>query len=295
MLDDLPSLAPKLLLALQKSGHLTAAAQSLNVSQPAASKALQRSEALLGVALIKRGERPIALTAEGILLAEYAKQQQGLAHALSQRIQGMKNSGVGTLRIASFGASASTHLLPRLIERLASHLPALTVNILEFNPIEAIKALEDGYVDFATAVLDEDDQFEYLPLAKDRLVALVPACSPLAKRSSLSAADLSNVPFIMTKGGSEPLINAWFAHAGCTPNIKHTALQLTSILGMIRAGMGVSIIANMAVPESHPQVICIPISPAQPRTICLIKTHSEFYSHTAKRAWQLLQRHQRLL
>ena len=97
----------------------------------------------------------------------------------------------------------------------------------------------------------------------------------------------------MTKGGSETLIRAWFASEGLTPQVKHTALQLTSILGMIRTGMGVSIIAKMAVPESHPEVAVVPLAPEQPRLICIAKSPRDFSSHASKRVWQLMQRYRK--
>jgi DNA-binding transcriptional LysR family regulator len=291
MINQLPSLVPKLLLSLEKYGHLTEAAHALDVSQPAASKALQRAESLLGVALVCRNERPLTLTLEGQLVAEFAKKQHDLETALNRKIQGIKKSGASTLKIASFGASASTHLLPKLIEKLKVFLPALDVQIIELHGLELINGLKDGLVDFATVVQGNDLQLDYIPLEKDRLTALIPIDSPLAKYPSLSVEDLYQEDFIMSRGGSETLIREWFAAKKQQPKVKHTALQLTSILGMIRAGMGVSIIAQMAVPESHPEVVVVPLTPTQPRIICIAKSQKDFSSHTAKRVWQLLQRY----
>ena len=293
MISELPTLAPRLLLELKKYGHLTDASRILGVSQPAASKALKRSESILGVALIERNIRPLKLTIEGEMVAEFAQKKLDLETALEQRLKDIKSSGASTIRIASFGASSSTHLLPKIVEKLRVYLPALEVSILELNDREAVSALNDGLVDFATIIQDDDNHLTCLPLKNDRLVALVPMNSPLTKHQSLSAQVLSQENFIMTKGGSEKLIRTWYARNGCEPKVKHTAVQLTSILGMIRAGMGVSIIAEMAVPESHPDVAVIALSPEQPRIICIAKHDKDFNSHTAERVWQLLQRFNR--
>ncbi|MCO4838443.1 MAG: LysR family transcriptional regulator, partial [Oceanospirillaceae bacterium] len=266
------------------------AGNALGVSQPAASKAIQRSEALLGVALICRNVRPIKLTHEGELVAEFAKKQHDLETALYQRLQSIKKSGADTIRIASFGPSASTHLLPNIVAQLRGYLSELDVSILELNELESIKALDDGLVDFATVVQIKESNLDCIPLENDQLVALVPADSSLAQQASLSAKKLSQENFIMTKGGSETLIRDWYAQSDLEPRVKHTAMQLTSIFGMIRAGMGVSIIAKMAMPETHPSVIAVPLSPVQPRVICMAKSDKDFNSHTAQRVWQLLQR-----
>jgi DNA-binding transcriptional LysR family regulator len=290
VINKLPTLVPRLLLELKKYGHLTDAAGVLGVSQPAASKALQRSEAILGVSLLRRNVRPLQLTDEGEIVAEFAQKQLDLETALDRRIQGIKKNGASTIRFASFGPSASTHLLPQIVEKLKTYLPELQVSIEELNDVEAIAALNDDLVDFATVIQGEDEDLEYIPLVTDKLIALVPADSPLTKKASLSAKELSLENFIMSKGGSETLIRAWYARNGCEPKVRHTALQLTSILGMIRAGMGVSIIAKMAMPHSHPNVVSVPLSPEQPRIICIARHNRDFNSHTAKRVWQLLKR-----
>lgn len=186
------------------------------------------------MALIVRNVRPLKLTIEGEMVAEFAQQQ--------------------------------------------------------LNHLEALRALNDGLVDFATIIQDDDHHLPSLPLENDRLVALVPVDSPLAKHQSLCAQDLPQENFIMTKGGSEKLVRTWYARNGCQPKVKHTAVQLTSILGMIRAGIGVSIIAEMAVPEFHPDVTVIALSPEQPRIICITKHDKGFNSHTPERVWKLLLR-----
>lgn len=101
-----------------------------------------------------------------------------------------------------------------------------------------------------------------MPLARDRLVALIRAKDPLAQRATLDAKALSFPPFILSKGGSEPLIRA-----------------------MVRAGMGNAIIAEMAVPETHAGVVTVPLAPGFPHTICLARRIGGFASQAAEIVW----------
>jgi len=116
-LNDIPALVPKLLVQLASLGSITQAATALNVSQPAASKAIRNAELRLGVALIRRDNRPLELTQEGQLIAEYAKQQQEKEDALIQQLRQIKKEGAGTIKIFClilFKKLAKTFLTLRL-------------------------------------------------------------------------------------------------------------------------------------------------------------------------------------
>ncbi|KIZ47871.1 MULTISPECIES: LysR family transcriptional regulator [Rhodopseudomonas] len=283
--EDIPHLALRLLPLLERYGNFSEAARALEVSQPAASKAIARAEALCGVALVVRGRRPVVLSAEGRILAEHALRQDELAQQTARRLHDSRAHGSGLVRIASFGASASTHILPGLVAAIARRRAALLIEILERTDQPALQALRDGLVDFSIVNDNDDPDLELMPLARDRLVALIRAKDPLAQRATLDAKALSSPPFILSMGGSEPLIRAWFARGGHEPSIQHSIQQITSILAMVRAGMGVAIIAEMAVPETHAGVVTVPLAPGFPRTICLARRIGGFASHAAEIVW----------
>lgn len=284
--DAIPLLALRLLPLVARLGNLSEAARALDVSQPAASKAIVRAEEMCGVALVVRGRRPMVLTAEGRILAEHAERQDELARLTARRLEDCRAQGEGLVRIASFGASASTHILPQLVAAVARRYRKLQIEITENTDQPTLQALHDGRVDFATIVEIDDPDLELLPLKHDHLMALVRTADPLARHRTLDAQALAAVPFIMTKGGSEPLVRAWFARGGHAPVIRHSIQQITSILALVRAGMGVSIIAETAVPETHAGVTVTPLEPSFPRTICLARRVGGFASHAAEIVWR---------
>lgn len=290
---DVPDLLWALLLELRETGHLTLAAQRLGVSQPAVSKALAKGEAALGVTLVQRDQRPLLLTQEGALLADYAMQRRDMDDLLGRRLEVIQKQGAGLVRVASFGASSSTRILPPLLQRLRRALPEVEIELVETTDQGARQALRDGLVDFATVVGAEDEALDYIPLAQDRLVGLLPEGHSLTAQVTVSPADLAREDFIMTKGGSEPLVRDWFRLAGHSPRTRHTALQLTSILALVRSGFGVSVVAELAVPENHPQVRVAELAPVQQRDIYLCRNGGEFGSHAARRFWTLLARENR--
>ena len=275
----------RLLLVVSQTGNLTEAARVCGISQPAASKAIARAETQSGLTLVRRDRRPLSLTAEGRILADYAQRQEDLTLAVRRVLEESRVQGRGVVRIASFGASASTHILPGLVAAVTRRRPMLRVEIAESADQLSLEALRDGLADFAIAVEDDAPDLEMVPLARDRLVALVRHNDPLARAGMVDAAALSRQEFILTKGGSEPLVRAWFARTGHEPSVRHNIQQITSILAMVRTGMGVSVIAEMAVPDTHAGVAVIPLTPEQPRVICLARRHGSFASHAAELLW----------
>ena len=285
-LDNLPALLPDTLLQILETGSVTKAANSLKVSQPAVSKAIKTAEKHLGLELVRRECRPLTLTREGQLIAEYAKHSQKEKEKLIQKLRQATKEGSGRVKIASFGASATTHILPRFISNLKKLKPLINVEVLEFNDEQALLALKDGQVDFAIIADKEYPDLDIIPIVTDRLVALVNTEDPLANALQLSAYDLCQRDFILTKGGSAPLVEEWFKRSNTHIVAKHKALQLTSILAMIRANLGVSIVAELSIPQLHNDVSVIPLTPEYPRHICVAKLHGGFASNSAKLTWQ---------
>jgi DNA-binding transcriptional LysR family regulator len=162
----------------------------------------------------------------------------------------------------------------------------LRIEIAEDTDRPALRALSHELVDLDTTVELEDNTLEFLPLAHDHLIALVRENDPLARLPSLDAHALANRPFILTRGGSEPLLRIWFAHSELEPLVHHKIQQITTILAMVRAGMGVAVIAEMAMPETHEGVISVPLFPKFPRTICLARHAGSFSLHAAELVWQ---------
>lgn len=284
--DDVSPSLLRLLVQIASTGNLTEAARLCGISQPAASKAIARAEGRSGLRLIRRDRRPVSLTVEGQILADHALRQDQMAQALRHRLEEVRVQGSGTVRIASFGASASTHILPGLVAAVQRRRPLLRVEISESADQPSLQALRDGLADFAVAVQDDVPDLDMIPLARDRLVALVRPDDPLAKAGTAEPASMSQRDFVLTKGGSEPLVRAWFARGGVEPDVRHNIQQITSILAMVRAGMGVSIIAELAVPETHAGVAVIPLAPEQPRIVCLARRQGSFASHAAELLWQ---------
>lgn len=286
LITDMTLSVLRALPLIEHHGSITKAAKILGISQPAISRGISLMETRLGVSLLRRGSRPMQLTDEGAILAGHADRMDAMLAATLAQVEDKRRHRTGRVRIGSFGASASTRLLPEYLRDFARHYPDIRVQIHELPDQNIAAALRDGQVDIALMVEPHSQEFDTIPLTADQLIALVQSDDPLATRPHLTAEDLSKRSFIMTKGGSEPIVRQWFEQNDHALTIDHTIQQLTSILAMVRAGLGVSIIAELAVPESHDDVSIIPLHPSAPRRICFARLPSGMSSHAAETFWE---------
>lgn len=105
------------------------------------------------------------------------------------------------------------------------------------------------------------------------LVALVPKDHPLARRRAVALAELCDSPFIMTEAGCAALIEPLFTSAGLAPQVRYRIAQVITILGMVERGDGVSIVAELALPdrltETYGGLVKLPLKPAARRRVGL--------------------------
>lgn len=280
-LDGIPRLALHALPVIEHLQSISAAAANLGVSQPAVSRAIATLEKHLGVPVLRRGRLPMTLTDEGARLAEFARREALLLADALRDVEDARRLRTGTIRIGSFGASASTRILPDLIAGFAKLHPHVAIEVREIGDKGMAQALRDGVVDVALLVDPDGDTFEVAYLATDQLIALLPGdVGP-----SVTARALAKMPFVMTKGGSEPLIRRWFARSGQVPDVRHEVQQISSILAFVRAGLGVAVIAELALPDDHHGIHVVPLAPPAPRQVVLARARTTPRTPSADAFW----------
>jgi len=191
----------------------------------------------------------------------------------------------GLIRVGSFGASASLHALPNLLQHFRAKYPGVTVVVTERPDEETSRDLIERRIELAAVTLPKDD-FETITLAVDELVAVLPADHVLAAKSEIQLEEITQYPFLLTRAGSQNLIRRLFARHNCTPEIAHELLQIMSILEYVSRGEGVSILARLAVPSSYPGVVFVPLLPRTRRSIGLACLNENKLSPAARALWQ---------
>jgi molybdate transport repressor ModE-like protein len=175
--------------AVIEEGSFAAAAQRLGYTQSAVSQQIAMLEEILGTQVVSRGNgrRRAELTPAGRTLAEHAKAIVARLQAAQADLSAGVSRAQTPLRIGSYESVAMT-ILPGLLQRFRQRFPDVPVRVEQrARDRDLLALLVDGAIDFVFATLPADaDQFETRELLRDPFVLLVPAGSPLTRRSPVT-------------------------------------------------------------------------------------------------------------
>lgn len=228
--------------AVMKTGSTTAAAERLGVSQPAVSAALRGLEERLGTDLFDRQGRQLEPTATARLLAESTGPVFGAMEHLVRDFRRFGERTVSGLRIVAVSSLGHGTALTALRDLLEGDC-ASGVELKVDNPANVQAAVKTGQADLGLILgPPTPDKFEVVPLARTRLVSVVPRDHALVKRATLGPADMVSETLIGTDGIIGELVGGAFARQGVAyrPQIETGFAQ--TACAMVQAGLGVTVV-----------------------------------------------------
>jgi DNA-binding transcriptional LysR family regulator len=236
-------------LVLAEELHFCKAAERLYISQPALSKQIRRLEEKLGGPLFTRTRRKVALTETGRVLIPIAEKLARESRIAFDAAHAAAQGRAGILRIG-FGIASVSSVLPRTILRFRRENPLVELYMRDMSTPSQIAALLDGKIDIGIVRIPvAHTELDSRPLFSDRLVAAVPRSVPYRRTERL--AGLRDRPFIcLPRSVSETFHEHVFSlcrRAGFTPRVVQEASELFTILNLVRAGLGVSLVPSSAV------------------------------------------------
>jgi LysR family hydrogen peroxide-inducible transcriptional activator len=275
--------------AVAETGSFSRAAEQSHVSQPSLSQQIMKLEGELGARLFDRLGRSVRLTDLGKTFLPRARAVLRELEAARGDVVEHKASIGGPLNVGVIPTVAPYFLPPRLTS-FSKRFPEARLTVLEEITPVLLERLRSGSIDVAILALPiRGHEFEAFPLLTERLFAALPPKHKLAKRRSLPLSDLRAEPFLLLRDGHcfRDTAVAACDRARLHPQIIFESGQFSSLLSMVGAGMGVSIVPQMAV-EKTSRCRYVPIADAEAsRTIgavvlrgrSLTRTHSAFLAH----------------
>src|SRR6266851_2161807 len=235
-------------VALADTLHFGRASDRLHVSQPALSKRLRKLEDRIGGPLLVRRYRDVRLTEAGRLLAERGRlllRESAATVALSQRAA---RGEAGRLRIG-FGIASIIGLLPDVLLRFRRSHPGVQLQLRDMSTPDQIEALAAREVDVGFVRLPvAEDRLIVRPVLDERLVLAIGPRSPWNARIGLRS--VSAEPFIIIARARSA---SFYDHAlsvcaatGFAPRIVQEANELFTVLSLVGAGLGVSLVPRSA-------------------------------------------------
>jgi len=242
--------------AVRRNLNLTETAKALHTSQPGISKAILELEEELGVDIFARhGKRLRRVTEPGELVLKSVEIIMREVHNLKRIGEQFSAQDAGTLSIATTHTQAR-YVLPQPVALLRQRHPKVQVELHQGTPEQVARMLidETAVMGLATEALDRHEELLTLPCYEWQHVVVVPTGHPLAATERLTLEELARHPLVSyhpsVTGRSR--IDAAFERAGLRPTVALEALDSDVIKTYTRVGLGVGIVAEMAVRDDPP-------------------------------------------
>ncbi|MEO3887149.1 LysR family transcriptional regulator [Nonomuraea sp. B5E05] len=244
------------LVAVARTGSLTAAARELHYSQPSVSHHLAKLEAETGAKLIQRAGRGIRLTDAGRLLAERAADIIGRLDATSEELAAHVGLRTGRVRLAAFPSALGT-FIPKAAGLLGAAHPGLRLELMETEPPEALRLLRAGRADVAVMfryddTAPEDNGLHMIHLFDD--LSYLVSSTPAGGLGS-GLAEYAGSPWIAGCDRCRSHLLDICDKAGFTPRISFTSDDIVAVQALVAAGLGLTLLPGLALTaHRHPGV-----------------------------------------
>ena len=239
--------------AARRNLNLTEAAKALHTSQPGVSKAIIELEQELGIDIFARhGKRLKRITEPGLHVLqsiEIIMREIGNLKRIGEQYSAQDS---GTLSIATTHTQAR-YVLPLPVAKLRETYPKVNISLHQGTPDQVAKMLLDdtAEIGIATEALTAYEELITLPCYEWQHVLVLPLDHPLAKKGSLTLEDVAKEPVITYHPSftGRTRIDTAFAHKKLHPRIALEAIDSDVIKTYVRLGLGVGIVAEMAVKD----------------------------------------------
>jgi DNA-binding transcriptional LysR family regulator len=233
-------------VAVAMAGSFTRAAKSLHVSQPALTVQIRQLEETIGVRLLDRNTRTVALTRIGQQLFPVVQRLLGEIEGVVHHAREMASGVRGSVSVAALPSVCST-LLPRIIANFRKDYPGISVTLKDVVAQKVLALVKGGEVDFGIgSFAGVDPAIHVVPLFADRMRIIFPPRSPLAQKRQIRLKDLAGYPLIMMDPQSSVrlLVDRAFESIGHFPIPAYEATYMSSAVGMVKAGLGVAFLPS---------------------------------------------------
>ena len=268
-------------VAVAEDGSLLSAARNrLNTSQPSLSRQIRDLEAEVGVRLLDRHPRGVVLTDAGKIFLQHARSALSQVEAAAE---GARRVGASGRPVFAMGFLAGhENWLPQAFRILRSEAADVEVKLSSQSSPHLADAILRGTLDAALLRREVRTGISYRVLAKEPLVAMLPANHRLMSREAISPADLEDEVYVGSATASpvvDTLVKEYAAKMGINLNPQFDAGSLSSAISLVVSTGGITLVPAYARDLLTPNVATRPLE-SDPPTIELLLGYSEFNCST---------------
>jgi DNA-binding transcriptional LysR family regulator len=282
-------------LSIADHGSFHRAAANLNLSQTALSHRMKKLEDDLGVKLLTRTTRHVALTPAGVELLPNARRVMA---DISVSFDDLRRQGRARQETLVIGClpTIAVHYLPPLLGRLRKSFPDLNIRVLDNSKLEIAEKVHSGEAEFGITIVSADRwDLDITPLMKEPFVLICPKAHALAAQKSVSWSSLLGEPLVRvsTQTGNRQIIDDALGSRREDMTWRYEVQHVVSAVGLVRAGLGLAVVPQLAVnPADSPGVVIVPLrNPGISRTLGVVARRGVPLSPAADALLGLLRRH----
>lgn len=252
-------------LSIAETLHFGRSADLIHLSQPALSLQIRALEEEIGVKLLERDRRKTTLTAAG---AAFRDDATAALLRVEQAVRSAQMAAAGKLGLLRIGfiSTAGNEMVPDIVRGFRESNPQVEFSLRNILTTGQIQMLDTGSLDigFLRLPIGEHPELEVVAIHQEPFVVVLPRSHKLAKRRKVRLRELSDEDFVMYERAYAPgfhdLLFGMLRNAGIVPNISQTAGQMPTLISLVGAGMGISILPASTVRHSGASVIACEIA-----------------------------------
>ena len=235
-------------LAVAEERHFTRGAAKVGIGQPPLSQQIKDLEVEVGAPLFRRLAHGAELTPAGEAFLDVVKEIPGLAERATKAARRAARGETGSLRVGFTASSAFNAVVPGTIRAFRRAYPDVDLTLEEANTTRLVASLQDGFLDaaFLRPGAAGTEAFQLRLLSEEPMAVALPASHPCAASKDVDLSDLRADPFLLFPRPVSPMLYdsviGACRKAGFDPVIGQVAPHMASIITLVAAELGVSIV-----------------------------------------------------
>lgn len=279
-------------VAVAEEKSFSAAARRLHVSQPPLSMQIKALEEELGARLFERTSRQVKLTEAGMLFLEEARHALSHLDRAGEVVRQASLGEAGEIRVAFTASVPMFEAFPGIVQRFRERFPAARADLLHMSTGQQLQALAEKTIDVGflrpSILFSPPPDITTRELWTDRLVVVLPDQHPLSRQQKpIAMAALASEAFILFPRGLGcglfEHVSVLASRAGFAPRIRQEAREGSTIIGLVAAGMGVSILPQTYAKTGIPGVAYQPLDTPDATSRVIVAYRTDNTSSLLKR------------
>lgn len=281
-------------VAIADLGSFRRAADTLHVTQTAITQRLRKLEDFLGVTLIERTTRSIALTQTG---RDFLPQARRLLSELADALVEIRETGSAQRGDVSMACvpTVGVQYLPRILQAYSARYPNNRIKILDHASSAVVEAVLRREVEFGITIAgDHHPELLSVPLTEDRYVLICHEDHPLATRRRIAWKQLQSYPLIFAGevSGNRALLDLALETSGFTLRSFYEVQRSSTAVGLVAQGVGVAVVPRLAIQKgAYSTVRIVELThPVVSRTLALIVRKTAHLSPAAQALYDMIRK-----